>query len=154
MIGWAGPNFVSKNVQGSIRNENMPEWSFWKTLWGGVKIENVDHFKINGNENGWLIDVNGFCADRKMCVDNGDGTFELSLVARHKYFWLVEVAIFLLLGMVLYLAGRILWFETGLQGLKREEMGERLKSVKHWIKNDLKLMVKNSLEKVKSKLKK
>ena len=89
-----------------------------------------------------------------MCVDNGDGTFELTLLARNKYFWLVEVAILLLLGMVLYLAGRILWFETGLQGLKREEMGERLKSAKNWIKNDLKLMVKNSLEKIKNKVKK
>ncbi len=152
MISWDGPNFVSKNVQGSIRNENMPEWSFWKTLWGGRKISVAEHFKINGNENGWLIDVNAFCGEQKMCVDNGDGTFELTLLARHKYFWLVEAAIFALMAVVIYLAGRLLLIETGFQGLKREEIKERLKSVKHWIKNDLKLMVKDSLEKIKSKI--
>lgn len=75
-------DFVSKNFQGSIQNNNLDNGPINET-WFKTPIKESNHLVANGYANAWLIEVDDFCKINK-CVKNSDGSYEIELVLE---FW-------------------------------------------------------------------
>ena len=52
----------------------------YNSNWKASNINSENHFKLNGWQNGWFIDINDLCVERQLCVQNEDGTWNLDLV--------------------------------------------------------------------------
>jgi hypothetical protein len=92
-------NFVSKNFQGTIQNDNLPNGNIFET-WLKKPIENnANHLVANGYANSWVIDVDEICGvdslpagrqaaahgnDTVKCVKNPDGSYDFELIVE---FW-------------------------------------------------------------------
>ena len=98
-------DFVSKNFQGTIQNDNLPSGKFYET-WFEKPIDDQNHLMVNGYANSWVIDVNKVCGqdseiatpaspslggsldaprnDKAVCVKNPDGTYDMEIVVE---FW-------------------------------------------------------------------
>jgi len=100
-------DFISKDFQGTIQNDNLPNGSIFET-WFDSPIENNDnHLTANGYANSWVIDSDKLCAESKDCVKNPDGSYDFEMVVE---FWpqrLFYIGLFIsgitLLGCVGYL---------------------------------------------------
>lgn len=96
-------DFISKNFQGTIQNDNLPSGHFWETWLASrsgenksgflgfarndkvVQIPDEDHLMANGYANSWVIDVDKLCSENpNSCRKNPDGTFDLETVVE---FW-------------------------------------------------------------------
>jgi len=104
-------DFVSKNFQGTIQNDNLPKGNFWETWLASqegsrlprfarndsvVQIPEENHLMANGYANSWVVDTDKICAptspqsspqtgeEASLCVKNADGTYDLELVVE---FW-------------------------------------------------------------------
>lgn len=78
-------DFISKNFQGTIQNDNLPKGSIFET-WFKKPIENNEnHLMANGYANSWIIDSENICeTENSKCVKNSDGTYNMELVVE---FW-------------------------------------------------------------------
>lgn len=85
-------DFISKNFQGTIQNDNLPDGRFYET-WLAKSMNNVaelpekNHLMANGYANSWVIDTDEICAgerDNGFCVKNPDGSYDMELVIE---FW-------------------------------------------------------------------
>lgn len=91
-------DFVSKNFQGTIQNDNLPEGSIFET-WFKKSVDDQNHLMVNGYANSWVVDVNEACGSRSLdgvyarvtgarddtfCVENADGTYDMEIVVE---FW-------------------------------------------------------------------
>lgn len=82
-------DFISKNFQGSIQNDNLSDGVFYET-WFQKPVDNSNHVTVNGYANSWLLDVNVLCAGdsvsalSSLCTKNSDGTYDFELVVE---FW-------------------------------------------------------------------
>lgn len=93
-------DFISKNFQGTIQNDNLPDGNIWET-WFQKPIENNDnHLIANGYANSWVIDTEKICVvdsrspirvedrlrgnDNNSCVKNPDGTYDFEIIVE---FW-------------------------------------------------------------------
>lgn len=78
-------DFVSKNFQGTIQNDNLPAGHFWDT-WFQEPIENNEnHLMANGYANSWVIDTDKICEETpEKCIKNADGTYDMEMVVE---FW-------------------------------------------------------------------
>ncbi len=64
-------SFVSKNFQGTIQNDNLPDGYFWETWFKNPISEEDNHLMVNGYANSWIIDVEKMCKDNpNFCVNN------------------------------------------------------------------------------------
>jgi hypothetical protein len=107
-------DFISKNFQGTIQNDNLPQGKFWETwLAGSYKVESdkvikkfgfndrvvempeENHLMANGYANSWVIDADRVCAptppqsspqagEEAICIKNADGTWDFEMVVE---FW-------------------------------------------------------------------
>lgn len=84
-------DFVSKNLYGTIQNDNLPSGAFYETWFRKPLAEKVDHAMVNGYANSWIINTEALCAERSdplrqtgTCQRNADGTYDLELVVE---FW-------------------------------------------------------------------
>jgi hypothetical protein len=96
-IGAENIDFGSKNFQGTIQNDNLPDGHFWET-WLQKPIENnQNHLMANGYANSWVIDTNAICgvdSGRSLsaeeaggnfkCIKNPDGSYDFEMVVE---FW-------------------------------------------------------------------
>ena len=84
-----GKAFISKNIQGTIQNDNLPNGPFWETWLKQPVHGDETHFLVNGYANGWLIDTFQLCRLNKSesasaCRTNTDGTTDFELVLQYR----------------------------------------------------------------------
>lgn len=78
-------DFISKNFQGTIQNDNLPEGRLWETWFRKPIDNNADHLMANGYANSWIIDTEKVCADNpSFCTKNSDGSYDFEIVVE---FW-------------------------------------------------------------------
>lgn len=80
-------DFISKNFQGSIQNDNLPEGRFWETWFKRPLDVGVNHMTVNGYANAWVLDVEKMCRGSEVgvsCIKNHDGTYDFEVVVE---FW-------------------------------------------------------------------
>lgn len=99
-------DFISKNFQGTIQNDNLSEGRFWETWFptkdgsrlprfarndSVIQLSDTNHLTVNGYANSWIIETDKICGrsfdvaqDDKFCVKNSDGTYDFELVVE---FW-------------------------------------------------------------------
>ena len=78
-------DFVSKNFQGSIQNDNLPNGNIFETWFQKPLNNNNNHLMANGYANSWVIDTDEICANSNVkCIKNADGTYDFELVVE---FW-------------------------------------------------------------------
>lgn len=92
--------FVSKNFDGSIRNDNLRDGWLGET-WFDDSILSSLHYQVNNYSNAWWVDVNELCVKQNTCRKNPDGTWEIELVVENGYLrlWIWFIAL-LILGTV------------------------------------------------------
>jgi ABC-type oligopeptide transport system ATPase subunit len=83
LITASGSKFISKNFDGLIQNENLPNGWFGET-WGKRSILENTHYQVNNYSNAWWVDVDEICKDRELCVVNEDGSYDISLIIENK----------------------------------------------------------------------
>jgi len=76
-------DFISKNVQGSIQNDNLPDGTFYET-WLGAPLAEESHIVANGYANSWVIEPKKICSEANKCKLNPDGSYDFELVVE---FW-------------------------------------------------------------------
>ncbi len=99
--------FISKNFQGTIQNDNLAKGKFYET-WFKDSLDEENHLMANGYANSWLIDTKKLCAiENSKCIKNSDGTYDLELIIE---FWpqrLFYIGLFIsattLFGCLIYL---------------------------------------------------
>lgn len=77
-------DFISKNIDGTIQNDNLPDGKLWETWFTDSINGNESHFEDDGYSNGWLIDPQDVCKNNQGCIINTDGTVDFELVIE---FW-------------------------------------------------------------------
>jgi len=88
-------NFISKNYQDSIQNDNLPNGKIYET-WFMKPIENNEnHLLTNGYANSWIIDPTKLCNQNNKCIQNANGSYDFELVVE---FWPQRI---FLLGLVI-----------------------------------------------------
>lgn len=76
--------FISKNFNGTIQNDNLPDGKVWETWFEDPVGNDANHLMVNGYANGWLIDPGEICRENSLCSKNNDGTYDFELVVE---FW-------------------------------------------------------------------
>jgi len=99
-------DFISKNINGTIQNNNLSDGNFYET-WFKNPIVNNTHSVANGFANSWILDIDEMCVMNNGCIKNTDGTYDFQLVVE---FWpqrLYYIGLFVsgttLLVLVIYL---------------------------------------------------
>lgn len=104
-------DFISKNFQGTIQNDNLPGGRFWETWlptsykvesgklssffeWNKdvIELPEENHLMANGYANSWIIDTNEVCkvqseklpSDDSFCIKNSDGSYDFEIIVE---FW-------------------------------------------------------------------
>lgn len=77
-------DFVSKNFQGTIQNDNLPSGTFYETWFKKPVNDNLNHRLVNGYANSWDINPEDICFDKVNCFKNADGSYDMELVVE---FW-------------------------------------------------------------------
>lgn len=108
-------DFISKNLQGTIQNDNLPDGRFWETWLKDPITSDIGHFRVNGYANGWIIDIDAVCRDEiGMCHKNPDGTYDLEFIiefSSQKLFYIGSgISLVSLFVCLLYLGYRHLDF--------------------------------------------
>jgi hypothetical protein len=103
-----GSNFISKNIQDTIQNNNLPNGCIIETLFT-KPIDTSMHFLVNGYANSWILDPVLFCEGNNdnLCKINEDGTYDFEMIIE---FWSQRVfyagfliSVFTLFSCVAYL---------------------------------------------------
>lgn len=63
--------FTNEKINGFFRS-----WVPWIKP---DQIVNDHHFELNGFLNGWYIDINEHCVEKKLCTKNSDGSYDIEL---------------------------------------------------------------------------
>lgn len=82
--------FISKNMSGTIQNDNISNGSFFET-WTQEPLFDNDRLIANGYANSWLIDVNKICMQSNHCKQNPDGSYDFEMVVEfvpQRIFWM------------------------------------------------------------------
>jgi hypothetical protein len=77
-------DFISKNFQGTIQNDNLPSGNFWETWLKKPIADEKSHLKANGYANSWIIDPAKTCKNNNNCSINPDGSYEMEFIVE---FW-------------------------------------------------------------------
>ncbi len=71
-------DFISKNFNGTIQNDNLPSGSVFETWF--QKPLDAPHLVANGYANSWVIGVDALCKDNTACHQNKNGSYDVELV--------------------------------------------------------------------------
>jgi len=78
-------DFISKNFQGTIQNDNLDKGHFYETWLQKPIVNESNHLMANGYANSWIINITEICETTPdKCIKNPDGTYDLELVIE---FW-------------------------------------------------------------------
>lgn len=72
--------FISKNIKGTIQNDNLPDGLLTETWLSHPVVSESQHFVVNGYSNGWEIDTTKICQNNSECHKNNDGSYDFDLV--------------------------------------------------------------------------
>ncbi len=102
-------DFISKNFQGTIQNDNLPKGNIFETWFQKPALSEENHLVANGYANSWIIDVDEICREGvSSCVKNPDGTYDLELVVEfwsQRLFYVgLGISSVTLLGCLIFLA--------------------------------------------------
>lgn len=109
-------DFVSKNFQGTIQNDNLPGGNIFETWFQKPIDNNANHLVANGYANSWVIDTNSVCDPKNNssnssganCVRNPDGSYDFEIVVEfwsQRLFYIgLVISGLTLLGCITYLA--------------------------------------------------
>lgn len=75
-------DFVSKNFQDTIQNDNLPEGHIWNT-WFKKPLPEENHLMANGYANSWFVDLGEVKKSGKY-IENPDGSIDFELIVE---FW-------------------------------------------------------------------
>ncbi len=101
-------DFISKNFQGTIQNDNLPNGNIFET-WLRKPIENnQNHLMANGYANSWVVDADAICVnDSAKCIKNADGSYDFEILVEfwpQRLFYVgLAISLTTLLGCILYL---------------------------------------------------
>ncbi|MDO8609966.1 MAG: hypothetical protein Q7R95_05425, partial [bacterium] len=84
-------DFISKNLQDTIQNDNLPSGPFYETWFKKPVEDNKNHLMVNGYANSWLIDTEKICGKSvvgttvhrppsTVCIKNPDGSYDFEMV--------------------------------------------------------------------------
>ncbi len=111
-------DFISKNLKGTIQNDNLPDGDLFETL-GAPSIDENNHLMANGYANSWVLNPAEICQEKGtdgkpagkengFCIKNPDGTYDFELVIEfspQKNLVILQVlALVIFLGCVALLA--------------------------------------------------
>lgn len=84
-----GPNFISKDIKGTIQNNNLQDGNFYETF--VLSRLSVPHNTTIGYANKWRLNPKIFCRDdsKSRCIKNSDGSYDFELVIE---FWPQKIA--------------------------------------------------------------
>ncbi|MCX6808588.1 MAG: hypothetical protein NTW50_02890 [Candidatus Berkelbacteria bacterium] len=77
-------DFISKNIQGTIQNNNLSDGSIFETWTKNPVVPESEHFIANGYANGWVVETNQICQNNSKCTKNSDGSYDLDLIISFK----------------------------------------------------------------------
>jgi len=78
-------DFISKNFQGTIQNDNLPKGHFYETWLQKPIVNESNHLIANGYANSWIINITEICETTpNKCIKNSDGSYDLELIIE---FW-------------------------------------------------------------------
>ena len=77
-------DFISKNFQGTIQNDNLPSGQFYETWFKKPIEDNKNHLMVNGYANNWFINTDKLCSVQNNCIKNADGSYDFEVVVE---FW-------------------------------------------------------------------
>ena len=111
-------DFISKNFQGTIQNDNLSNGNIFET-WFKKPLAEENHLMANGYANSWVIDTDKICAPsssqpspragegESFCVKNADGTYDMELIVEfwpQRLFYIgMGISGFTLFGCLVYL---------------------------------------------------
>jgi len=94
-------DFISKNVFGTIQNNNLSNNSVWET-WQQKPLFDTNHMVINGFANGWIIKPQVLCQNNNNCRKNADGSYDLEIIVEfssQKFFMLAFILCLTIFGL-------------------------------------------------------
>jgi len=113
-------DFISKNFQDTIQNNNLSNGSIFETWFKKPIEDNKNHRIVNGYANSWNIDVNKLCNNNSVCIKNSDGSYDFELVIEFEPQRLFYIGLTIsgttLLACLSYLA------YTGISSLRKRKM--------------------------------
>jgi hypothetical protein len=77
-------DFISKNFQDTIQNDNLPSGRFYETWFRRPIYDNENHSIVNGYANSWMINTEKLCSMNNSCIKNTDGSYDFELIIE---FW-------------------------------------------------------------------
>ena len=77
-------DFISKNFQGTIQNDNLPSGQFYETWFKKPIEDNKNHLMVNGYANSWLMNTDKLCSVPSNCIKNADGSYDFEIIVE---FW-------------------------------------------------------------------
>lgn len=108
-------NFISRNFEGTIQNDNLPRGPIWETWFrkNALPIAEKEHLLANGYANSWMINPGEICRPSDQCRKNPDGSYDLELVVEfwpQRIFYLtIMLNSIALLGSILYLLSDLIY---------------------------------------------
>lgn len=77
-------DFVSKNIKGTIQNNNLPRPKLYSLLLSSPAEAAVIHTKFDTYGNGWSLDISQYCFSYpKSCVKNQNGSVDISFLVEY-----------------------------------------------------------------------
>lgn len=104
--GWitaSGDKFISKEIYGTIQNDNLASGHVWDT-WFKEPLPEENHIFVNGYANSWWIDLETLEKEGKV-QKNADGSYNLEMIIEfwpQKMFW---VGFFVTICFILFVIG-------------------------------------------------
>ncbi len=99
-------DFISKNFNGTIQNNNLPNGYVWETWFRKPIISELNHLISNGYANSWIINIDEICSKYNIEA-NRNGVFDIELIVE---FWpqrFLYISLFIsaltFLGCIIYL---------------------------------------------------
>lgn len=92
-ISATGPEFISKKVDGSIKNDNLKNPPAFATYLNQALDDNI-HYQINNYGNAWWINLYDICVFKDLCYKNSDGTYDISLIIEYDFNKLFNILLF------------------------------------------------------------
>lgn len=81
-------DFISKNIKGTIQNNNLTRGNFYETFL--AKELKLPHRIVNDYANSWVINPRNICASNKSaCQENADGSYDFEMIVE---FWPQKLA--------------------------------------------------------------
>ncbi|NTU66706.1 MAG: hypothetical protein HGB08_02155 [Candidatus Moranbacteria bacterium] len=103
--------FVSKDFQGTIQNDNLPDGSIFENWLARPIEDSKTHLIANSYANAWMMDSDQLCRNSGNCIRNPDGSYDLELVMEYQPQRIFYIGIFIsivsILGAAIYLSVNI-----------------------------------------------